>query len=556
MARVTIGRKKKADARRRAWRGLAALCAAAALIWCALQWGAARSERKPAYEGPTDLAWLLGAYNNTRSLDELTQSEETMNRVELLHLGKTSRHVRLRLLREAKNHLFITVPYWFDDTEGRAFLSAVKAKKAEMRRDGRDLDFRVLVDWVSPASSGDFFATKQYKDIKEAADGKLLQWNSFWRFRPWAQEIHRNRLHDKLFVVDGEKVILGGMNIADEYLQGGETEKGWHDTDLLIEGPAAQQASKYFLKPYLLQEYLDDHSNPFPSDPNFQIYVFQNLFYRDIGYTEYRGERLFTFRQAVNIPLRRELDNPELFPRLPWKNTYTKAVRLIWDQPLLDRKPVSERQYSKLLNVLDFVIPQARQGIKIFLPYPTFTRRMRDLLINARKRGLRVQMITNSIISHDLGVFPYLAGLVNYEPLLKAGVEIYEWQGHSRLKALGAQNGCVPEEWPGHTLHTKAIILDDSVAIIGSNNFNFRSELMNSEVMALVRDRDFARQLADVFEYDLDVEPPGGRTLLCGGSRIPGRPPRTAKIGWEQVRELIRRYGVTAALLDKFKWVF
>jgi phosphatidylserine/phosphatidylglycerophosphate/cardiolipin synthase-like enzyme len=494
-----------------------------------------------AQASASGLAERLGSPENSASLDALTRTSETLNRVTLLHLGVRSKPARLKLLEEARNYVFATVPYWFDDQEGNVFYEAAKRKLE--RTPG--FDFRVMVDWTSPGSSKDLLGVNMYARVKELTGGKTLQWNKIWTMRSWSLDFTNRRLHDKILVADGRRMIMGGMNIADDYLQGGRTAKGWHDTDVLIEGPAAQQGAKFFLKPYLLQRYLHNPFNPFPRNTNFQIKVLHELFYGDKGDGWFRSNWPWKFRSHINVPIERYLSDPTYFPALPEDPEARTPVRLIYDNPLVDRTPGTGDHYSKLMNTLEFVVPQARTSMKLFVPYLTTTDRMNDLLIAAAKR-LKVQIITNSLKSHDLGDLNYKAALVNFAKLMSHGVEIHEWQGHEDLKAFERAHACaISGYWPGNTLHTKAVILDGEVAIIGSHNFNFRSERLNSELMALIRDPAFARELEAVFEYDLDRvgDAPGGTRLLgCGGLTYANRPRRTVQVSQEALDRHFRKW--------------
>jgi putative cardiolipin synthase len=510
---------------------------------------------------PEVLARVLGSGYNVQSLTALTGSEETYNKVDLLHLGRTSKPARYRLLNEAQNYVFITVPYWFGDTEGRRFLNAVRQKRAAVRSaTGRNLDVRVMVDWLSPAQSGDFTGTGMYTDIKNSVTD-LVQWNKPWTFRPWALNPGTRRVHDKLFVVDGRKLIMGGMNFADDYLLGGTTEAGWHDTDLLIEGPAAQQATKHFLHPYLLQSYLDDIRNPYPLDPQFRMKVLQDLFYRDMSRTWFRSEsfdRNFggPLQTNIYIPLDKYMHS-YYFPPIPRDPSYTSPVRLIYDNPFVDRKPVTNDHVSKLMSTLEFIMPNVQSSIRMFVPYLTTTKRFNDMIIKAARRGIKVQIITNSLKSHDLGDINYKSALTDFAKLMSAGVEIYEWQGHEDLRAFEQRQNCrIDNYWPGNTLHTKAIILDNSVVFLGSHNFNMRSELYNSEVMAFVRDPAIAQQLNEVFEYDLDLtgdRADGKRLISCGGRNWTGRPKRTLQTSREQLKRSFEREGILIQFLGLFQ---
>jgi hypothetical protein len=141
--------------------------------------------------------------------------------------------------------------------------------------------------------------------------------------------------------------------------------------------------------------------------------------------------------------------------------------------------------------------------------------------------------------------------------MMKAGIEIHEWQGHPDLVEFKSFKTCPQgsDYWPGRTLHTKAVIVDGEVALLGSSNLNVRSELLNSEVMALVRDPRFAQELEAVFDFDLDRSA-GPRFMDCaGGGQVPGRPPRTVPVTKEYLRDQFHRRGVLLRFLHLFQAV-
>ncbi|MBI2520854.1 MAG: phosphatidylserine/phosphatidylglycerophosphate/cardiolipin synthase family protein [Bdellovibrio sp.] len=474
-----------------------------------------------------DLAEVLGYVLNKSSLDEITKSQETNNKATLLHLGVNSKRARIKLLADAKEYVFITVPYWYGDDEGKAMYHELKSLKER----NPNIDIKIMVDWTSPASTGDFFASKMYLQLKKLVGRKnIVQWNKFWNFRGFSFKLAENRIHDKVFVVDGDKLIMGGMNIGSEYLQGGLTKVGWHDTDILFEGPVAQVATKVFIKPFLLQKHLDKLGGNFPTDPRMQLKVLHYYFYYDIARIPYRPAGFLRTEKVVDLPLGHFLGNPRYFPLVGENEGHTTPVRLIYDNPFVDRKFVKNKimHASKTLDALEFILPHAKHSMRLFIPYLTLSDRMIKILQKAATR-IKVQIITNSLKSHDLGKFNFYAALPTIQRLVDAGIEVYAWQGHKDLLEFEKKNNCeIDDYWPGRTLHTKAVILDRSVAILGSNNMNVRSEKHNSEIMALIRDREIAKQLDDVFEYDLDKSPE--RTLSCGGKIFADRPPRVLPI--------------------------
>jgi len=113
--------------------------------------------------------------------------------------------------------------------------------------------------------------------------------------------------------------------------------------------------------------------------------------------------------------------------------------------------------------------------VAYFLP----TWRLRRQLGRIAREGGRVQLILAG--KSDVSV-SQLAAESLYRRLLKAGIEIYEYQ---------------PQ-----ILHAKLLILDD-IVYVGSSNLDPRSLHINYELMIRFRTPEFAAQAREVFQTNL-----------------------------------------------------
>lgn len=120
------------------------------------------------------------------------------------------------------------------------------------------------------------------------------------------------------------------------------------------------------------------------------------------------------------------------------------------DDPLLS-EAVCETAYINLIN-------NATDYIYICTPYLILDNVMTEALTTAAKSGVRVVIITPHTPDKKI-VFSVTRA--NYKPLVDAGVEVYEFT-------------------PGF-MHTKMIISDDSTAIVGTSNFDYRSFYLHFE---------------------------------------------------------------------------
>jgi cardiolipin synthase len=103
-----------------------------------------------------------------------------------------------------------------------------------------------------------------------------------------------------------------------------------------------------------------------------------------------------------------------------------------------------------------------------------------DMLVAARRRGVDVEILVPGPILDAQIV--RRASRVMWEPMLEAGVRIYEYQ---------------PTMY-----HTKVMVVDDIWSTVGSTNFDDRSFRLNQEANLNVHDSAFGAAQAAVFARD------------------------------------------------------
>lgn len=122
-----------------------------------------------------------------------------------------------RLLRRAKYSIVIQMFIWKDDATGRHIATVL----LEAAKRG------VMVD-ITKEAVGDFFEFDgDFLTTKEAKDGI---WKEFWNHPRIRISYSTNNDHAKVYVIDGQILLLTGMNIADEY------RNQWHDYMVELRG--------------------------------------------------------------------------------------------------------------------------------------------------------------------------------------------------------------------------------------------------------------------------------------------------------------------------------
>ena len=124
----------------------------------------------------------------------------------------------------------------------------------------------------------------------------------------------------------------------------------------------------------------------------------------------------------------------------------------------------------------------AAQRVWLATPYFVPSRAALFALEGAAMRGLDVRVMVPKHTDSKL-VTP--AARSYFDKMLQAGVRIYEYGPRM--------------------LHTKALLVDDEVAIIGTSNFDTRSFSLNFEIVLMFCDKTVARKLAAGLTDDLEA---------------------------------------------------
>jgi cardiolipin synthase A/B len=244
-------------------------------------------------------------------------------------------------------------------------------------------------------------------------------------FLPGRAFLHRwsvnLRSHRKILVVDGTVGFTGGMNIGDEYLGKNRQLGYWRDTHLRLHGPAVLQLQQVFVEDWLF---------------------------------------------ATN----EELSLPAVFP-VP-EACGTDVAQVLVGEPIGDA--------STFHSVLFAAINDARKQILLATSYFVPPESLVTALESAALQGVRVRLLLSGRSAY---FWTLAAGRSYYESLLRAGVEIYEYQ-HGLM-------------------HAKTLTIDHEWSLVGTANFDNRSLFLNFEVGVAVYDERVATELEDQFERDI-----------------------------------------------------
>lgn len=190
---------------------------------------ATKSEKPYLVDRKIHVARLL--VNNNRSPVFLG------NDVTTYHFGEDAFRALLEDIRNAKWYIHMEYFIIENDKIGNAVADAL------IERATHGVDVRLIYDDV-----GSFALPWRYKRRLRKAGVRVFPFEKV-TFPLLATRINY-RNHRKITVVDGEIAHMGGMNIADKYIEGDRKLGPWRDTQIRIVGPAVPALHRVFLSDY------------------------------------------------------------------------------------------------------------------------------------------------------------------------------------------------------------------------------------------------------------------------------------------------------------------
>ena len=157
-----------------------------------------------------------------------------------------------------------------------------------------------------------------------------------------------------------------------------------------------------------------------------------------------------------------------------------------------------------------------RSELLIISPYFVPGDDMKAAFASARSRGVRVRILTNSLASNDAPI-AHVGYARHREELLDMGIELYEMR--SEASGVGSAFGSSGAGSTGESramLHSKVMVIDGRLLVIGSMNLDLRSQLQNTEIALLIRSPELSREASTQIEmamrqnaWRLDRSPEG-----------------------------------------------
>ncbi len=473
----------------------------------------------------------------------------------MLDRGTDALLARLNLIRSARARIDLQTYIFDKDDSARLVLDELLAASR------RGVKVRVLIDQLSAiadleilaALSGahENFAIRIYNPSFGKAKLNYLDYagSVLCCFRRFNQ-----RMHTKLLLVDDRIGISGGRNYQDDYFDW-DTEYNFRDRDVLVAGPEAAAMAANFqafwdARRSVPAERLNDVGRTLLDGGVPAMPVPRYL----------RPDRV----QAASA----QASDPQVVERLFVEPAFrVGAVRYIADLPQKHRRERRSDDAPAAPEV-EALIRGAQKEVLLQTPYLVMSKQAQAMFRDMRKRQPppQVTVSTNSLAAtdnpivysmsfkykrrylrefgfriHEYKPFPENAP-VDYAALMPEGPPVAAPDGggiRGPSGSIGPSSGSSSDARSGETtrrlqrtesrpsffsrgaaaeplplkrsgvrmgLHAKSMVIDGGIAVIGTHNFDPRSENYNTEAAVVIADPAFAQALAGSIRRDMAPE--------------------------------------------------
>ncbi len=395
---------------------------------------------------------------------------------------------RLRIIEHASRELILSTFEWKDDTSGLAVMSSLFSA-AE-----RGVQIRLFVDGVYGLL--DLRDSEPFHALLSHPNVKVKFYNAI---RPSNIRSVVFRMHDKYLIADDSVYMLGGRNTYDYFL-GDSPGKKNIDRDLLVyESDVSEtDSSLAAVKAYFASIWALPCNKKVTCPGNKE----------DLQKGKYLLEETY---QALR----------KQYPSAFEKTDFRAATFAVNHISLLTNPQAPKHKEPTLWHQLCRQMT-GRKDVLVQTPYIICGKDMYADLTSLCAKTEHVRILINAV---ENGANPW--GCTDYlnqkKNILKTGATVYEFIGE-------------------HSVHTKTVLIDENLSIVGSFNMDMRSAYLDTEMMLAVDSRELNAQLRTIAEQEMqqcrEVSPDG--TEKNGSAYVPVELSPKKKRFYFCLRNLIR----------------
>lgn len=444
-----------------------------------------------------------------------TASREGRHLVTLIEYGDQALQLRLHLIRAARDSVDLQNFILRKDETGELILAEL------LQAARRGVRVRLLLDQMFSLSDAGYlvaltmahrnFEIRFYNPSFDKAEMAKHDWVSAVAccFQGFNQ-----RMHNKLQLADDLVGLVGGRNLADRYFDY-DTNYSFKDRDVAVFGPAVAEMRESFdwfwESPETVPvQHLRDVARELLANPPPPL-------------------------EPLAMPARLASQLQIIADRQIMQQTFVDAAfaveRLEYfsDRPRKQAFP-EDAPKSDITQELFDVLTSAQQSVVIQSPYMVLSKRARRVFSELRERNPDIELVfsTNSLASTDADTVYAHTHRHKDRYIDELGFRMYEFkpfpvdapdffprwsllmeekkQGISSQSTVSGDDSTMPMPAPRVGLHSKSFVVDRRVAMIGSHNFDPRSEGFNTENGLIVWDKAFAEALENLIRRDIEPQ--------------------------------------------------
>lgn len=294
------------------------------------------------------------------------------------------------------------------------------------------------------------------------------------------------RMHDKYVIVDDEMYLLGGRNSNDIFL-GDYTTDINVDRDVLVcdtakgKGESLQELEAYF------QQIWNENCVQVKGGTQGNLSKYENQ-YQSLEERYAALTEKYTDIETYNS----------------WEKDTTPANKIT----LLNNGTQAGPKTPLVLQAIRYLSQEA-DTVTIQTPYVICDSYMYDTLSEMSSHA-QVKIILNAV---EKGSNPW--GCTDYlnqkKKILKTGVNVYELMND------------VP-------VHTKAVLIDDRLSIVGSYNLDMRSTYLDTELMLVIDSKELNQQIQSTENIYMEKS----KEVLSNGQETEGAQYETKVLNWQK----------------------
>jgi len=457
-----------------------------------------------------------------------TLAEQSQHYALLLDKGELALIARLHLIQAATTRIDLQTYIFDTDDSARLIIDALLAAAR------RGVQVRLLVDQLSAFSDVSFLAALAGNHINFELRIYNPAFNksrlNYWDYAASVVCCFRRfnqRMHNKLLIIDDRIGITGGRNYQNDYFDW-DAHYNFRDRDVMIFGPAVAAMSSSFEAYWTAPRSIAAHQ------------------LKDVGRRLLRHgvpdlpPATFTQPQRIERVTRAATDSAFIARTLLAAALPVESVVYLADPPRKhSRKANAPSQEELRIDILQTqaLIDSVQSEILLQTPYLVLSRPAQAMFrqLHRRNQPPRIVVSTNSLAATDNPIVYALSYKYKRRNLRELGFNLYEYKPFPldpprdyfssaalynaseaeayRLRTetrptpygTGRANRPFPltRDGPRRGLHAKSMVIDRRISIIGTHNFDPRSENYNTEGIVVIDDARFARQLAQSILRDI-----------------------------------------------------